>query len=109
MHIHVSILPQTPLPSRLPHNIEQHSMFCGACAVCLVTQQCPPLCDSMDCSPPGSSVHEDSPGKKSGVGYCALLQGNFLTQGLNLDLPHCRWILYHLATREAQVLAGYPF
>ena len=24
--IHVSILPQTPLPSRLPHNIEQSSM-----------------------------------------------------------------------------------
>ena len=25
IHIHVSILPQTPLPSRLPHNIEQSS------------------------------------------------------------------------------------
>ena len=25
-HIHVSILPQTPLPSRLPHNTEQSSM-----------------------------------------------------------------------------------
>ena len=24
----------------------------------LVTQSCPILCDSMDCSPPGSSVHE---------------------------------------------------
>ena len=27
MHIHVSILPQTPLPSRLPHNIEQSSVY----------------------------------------------------------------------------------
>ena len=26
-HIHVYILPQTPLPSRLPHNIEQSSMY----------------------------------------------------------------------------------
>ena len=26
MHTHVSILPQTPLPSRLPHNIEQSSL-----------------------------------------------------------------------------------
>ena len=26
IHIHVSILPQTPLPSRLPHNIEQGSL-----------------------------------------------------------------------------------
>ena len=28
IHIHVSILPQTPLPSRLPHNIEQSSLCC---------------------------------------------------------------------------------
>ena len=26
IHVHVSILPQIPLPSRLPHNIEQSSM-----------------------------------------------------------------------------------
>ena len=26
--------------------------------VVLVTQLCPTLCDPMDCSPPGSSVHE---------------------------------------------------
>ena len=33
IHIHVSILPQTPLPSRLPHNIEQSSLCCtvGPC------------------------------------------------------------------------------
>ena len=29
----------------------------------------------MDSSPPGSSVHADSPGKNTGVGYHALLQG----------------------------------
>ena len=28
----------------------------SVCA-CLVTQSCPTLCDPMDCSPPGSSVH----------------------------------------------------
>ena len=27
-------------------------------SVCLVTQLCPTLCDPMDCSSPGSSVHE---------------------------------------------------
>ena len=26
------------------------------------------LCDPIDCRPPGSSVHEDSPGKNTGVG-----------------------------------------
>ena len=40
----------------------------------------------MDCSPPGSSVHGNSPGKNTGVGCHALLQGIFLTQGLNLSL-----------------------
>ena len=45
----------------------------------------------------GSSVHGDSPGKNSGVGCHALLQGIFPTQGLNLGLLHCRWFLYHLS------------
>ena len=26
------------------------------------------LCDPMDCSPPSSSIHEDSSGKNAGVG-----------------------------------------
>ena len=46
----------------------------------LVTQTCPTLCDPVDCSPPGSSVHGDSPGKNTGVGCHALLQGIFPTQ-----------------------------
>ena len=59
----------------------------------LVTQLCLTLCDPMDCSPSGSSVHGDSPGKNTGVGCHALLQGIFLTQGLNPGLPHCRQML----------------
>ena len=43
----------------------------GVCAKSL--QSCPALCDSMDCSPPGSSVHGDSPGKKTGLGCHDLL------------------------------------
>ena len=65
--------------------------------VCLVVQLCLTLCDRRDCSPPGSSIHRDSPGKSTGVGCHALLQGIFPTQGLNPGLPHCRWILYHLS------------
>ena len=65
--------------------------------MCLVAQLCPTLCDPMDCSPPGSSVRGDSPGKNIGVGCLALLQGIFPTQGLNAGLLHCRWILYHLS------------
>ena len=54
------------------------------CAVlCLVAQLCPTLCNPMDCSPPGSSVHGDSPGKNTRVGCHAPLQGVFPSQRLN--------------------------
>ena len=46
------------------------------------------LCDHVDCSPPGSSVHGDSPGKNTGVCCHALLQGIFPTQGSNPGLPN---------------------
>ena len=52
--------------------------------VCLVAHSCPTLCNPMDCSPPGSSVHGDSPGKNSGVGCYVPLQRIFPNQGSNL-------------------------
>ena len=61
--------------------------------LCLVTQSCLILSDPMDCSPPGSSVHRDSPGKNTGVGCHALLQGIFPTQGSNPGLSYSSWIL----------------
>ena len=63
----------------------------------LVAQLFQTLCDPMDCSPLDSCVHGDSPGKNTGVGCHALLQGIFPTQGLNPGFPHCRQILYHLS------------
>ena len=39
---------------------------CGM--LCLVAQSCPTLCDPMDRSLPGTTVHGDSPGKNTGVG-----------------------------------------
>ena len=42
-----------------------------------------------------------SPGKNTEVGCHSLLQGIFLTQGLNLALPHYRQMLYHLSHRES--------
>ena len=65
--------------------------------MCLVSQSCLTLCNPMDCSPPGSSVHGHSPGKKTGVGCHVLLQGIFPTQGSNWGLPYCRRILYRLS------------
>ena len=51
----------------------------------------------------------DSLGKSTGVGCHALLQGIFPTQGLNLSLLHCRWILYCWATGEANGSKGLHF
>ena len=62
-----------------------------------VARSCPTLYNPMDCSPPGSSVHGDSPCKNTGVGCHSLLQGIFLTQGSNLGLLHCRQTLYPLS------------
>ena len=55
--------------------------------LCLVAQSCQILCDPMDCSAPGSSVHEDSPGKNIGMGCPALLQEIFTFKGSNPGSP----------------------
>ena len=54
--------------------------------LCLVTQLFPTLCNPVDCSPPGSSVHGDSPGKNAGVGCHAFFQAIFSTQVSNQGL-----------------------
>ena len=51
----------------------------------------------MECSPPASSVHRDSPGKNTWVSCHVLLQRIFPTQESNLGLLHCRQILYLLS------------
>ena len=60
----------------------------------LGVQSCLTLCDPMDCSPPGSSVHGIFPAR---VLEWVPIMEIFLTQGLNLGLLHCRQILYHLS------------
>ena len=65
-------------------------------------QLCPILCNPIDCSPPGSSVHGDSPGENTGVGCHALLQGIFPTQGSKL------WVLYLLYWQVGSLPLGPP-
>ena len=62
---HVSILPQTPLPSRLPCNTAQTSMcytvgpgWLSMTLYFLFKQSCVWLCNPMDCSLPVFSSHE---------------------------------------------------
>ena len=44
----------------------------------------------------------NSPGQNTEVGSLSLLQGIFLTQGLNLGLPQCKQILYQLSHRKSK-------
>ena len=56
----------------------------------LVAQSCLTLCNPMDWSPPGSSVH--------GISQARIMEWVAIPdQGLNVGLPHCRQILYHLS------------
>ena len=55
----------------------------SASATAKSLQSCLTLCDPMDGSPPGSSGPWTFPGKNTGVGAHAFLQGIFLTHGSN--------------------------
>ena len=124
MHIHVAILSQTPLPSRLPHNIEQ-SFLCYTIGPCWLKflffmlkgrpsllrpsrvhakslQLCSALCDPMDCSLTDSPVHGTLQARILEWIAMPFSSGIFLTQGLNARLLHRRQILYHQATQEAR-------
>ena len=80
----IGFLPSVPRPLHTPlHDV---------CVVWVYSRV--RLCDSVACSSPGSSVHGIIQ-EKMGVGCCFLLQGLFLTQGLNPHLLHYRQILYH--------------
>ena len=54
----------------------------------------------------------NSPGQNTGERSLSLLQGIFLTQGLNPSLPHCRQILYQLSHKGGPRIlewVAYPF
>ena len=64
---------------------------------CLVGKSCPTLLRPQGLQPSRLLCAWDFPGKNTGVGSHFLLQGTFLSHGLNLRLLcllHCRWILY---------------
>ena len=79
------------------------SWFRFGCVRAKLFQLCLTPCDPMDCSPPDSSVHGDSPGKNTWVGCHALLQGIFPTQGFN---PHLLCLLHWQASSLSLVPPG---
>ena len=100
-----------------PYSVPQSSpvltnskQLCHICLIfkvkVLVTQSCPTLCNLMDSSLPGSSVHGILQARILGMDSHSLLQGIFLTQGSNPGLPHCRQILYCLSLQGSPYRAG---
>ena len=72
----------------------------------LATQSCPTLCDPMDGSLPGSSVHGTFQARILECIAIFLLRGIFPTQGSNMHflcLLHCRQILYLLSHRGKRI------
>ena len=61
------------------------SCLCVCVCVCESGQLCPTLCDPMDYSPPGSSVHGILQAR---ILEWVAIQGIFPIQGSNLFLPH---------------------
>ena len=72
-----------------------HGCACSHCAQSL--QLHPTLCDPVDCSPPGSSVHGILQAGTLEWVAISFARGIFLTQGSNPGLPHCRQTLYRLS------------
>ena len=89
----------------------QRVCVCVCVCVCVRThiQSCLTLCDPMNCSPPGSSVH--------GISQVKILEGVAISYAWVSSRPRnrtcisCigRWILHHHATWEAHATRPPPF
>ena len=85
------------------------SLDCIHCRMCSVTQMCPTLLQTHELQPTRLLCPWDFPGKNTGVGCHALLQGIFPTQGLNphLESPALAGeFLNHCANQEVQYREG---
>ena len=74
------------------------------CMYAKMLQLCPTLCDSMDCSPPGSSVHGDSPGNNmKRIAMPSSRGSSWPRDWTRVSCVSCidRWILYHRTIWEA--------
>ena len=68
----------------------------------LVAQSCPTVCDPMDCSLPGSSVHGILQARILEWAAIPFSRGSSQPQGWNLGLLHCRQILYCLSHQKGK-------
>ena len=63
-------------------------LWCVSVCVCvLVTQSCSTLCNLVDCSPPGSSVH--------GIFQARILEWNAISFSNEIMIPPYKWEVYN--------------
>ena len=78
--------------------------------VVLVPKLCPTLCDSMDYSLPGSFVHGITQARILELVAISFSRGSFQLRDWTRISYTGRWILYHWATKKAQVyIYSLPF
>ena len=85
---------------------KQYNCVCVCVCVCVCAQSCPTLCNTMDYSPPGSSVHEFSQTRI--LEWVAMLSSRGSSRPRDRTHVFCiscigRHILYYHATWEAPV------
>ena len=70
--------------------VKARESVCVCVCVCVCTQSCPTLCNLMDCSPPGSSVHGIFQARNTGVSCHFLPRWSFQSRDelCLLYLPH---------------------
>ena len=68
-------------------SIYSQQLYHISCVCAKSFQSCVTLCNPMDCSPAGFSVHGDSPGKNTGVGCHALDLLNSGIEPISLMFP----------------------
>ena len=67
------------------------------CALCLVARSCPALCDPVDCSPQGFSVHGVLQARMLEWVAIPFSRGSFPSRDRTQVSCIGRWILYHLS------------
>ena len=80
---------------------------CGEfCCCCLVTKSCPTLCNLMDCSPPGSSVHGISQARMLEWVAISFSRGPSQTRESNLCLLHWQVDSFLLSYQRSLIHTG---
>ena len=82
--------------TNLSVNIGYSSVVCVCLCECLVAQWCPTLCDPIDCSPPGSSVH--------GISQARILEWVTISSSRGSSWPRDRTCFSHVSCISRQIL-----